>query len=661
MRGLSLLGVTIAVGVTVGVADLRASETGAHPQRTLVREGKPTSCLILPDAAPPGLEKLCREWIARVRKSTGAEIPLYRESAQPETSGETVRIYVGATRRALDEGLLQEPLPEESYRVIHRGPAIYLLASESRNPHPVQAPSAPLRWALNRMQEEGLGVRFLWPGELGTWVPQRPDFRIAGEDVSYRPPLSLRVLRMSKVGLKKRDAASQALYREGIEWAQNHEAGRRDEFVFGHAFIHWWNRYSSEHPDFFALPPEGISSPIAQSRPAFVKLRLSNPEVVETIAREYEKAGAPKYWNICPNDGSGFDLHPDTLAWDEPKGQALQDIWEGNDRANLTARYVRFWNLVSERLRRINPEVTLVTYAYWSYRYAPASDRPLAGKTIVGIVDGWDAYDTWKGWRAAGAELSLRPNWGYYSAGGPAVWVDEIVRFMQFAHQNGLIGFDLDQITGNWGTEGLNYYAIARSMSRPDLSAEDLVAEYCEAFGAASEKIRDYFRYWQQRGTEFGYPIPAGGTTGPNPGKYRELLESGALSDNYYHAPYAALPLLYTDEVLAPAFTLLEEARELLPPESEEYKRVEFLRAGLNHHRLMRNAIALGLGVKEGKTDEKGIRDFRNAATALDRFRQQTPFPHLVWPYVTFAENRFKAPIRPANIKAKMVDTITIE
>ena len=661
MRGVSLLGTAVTICSIGGWSGSGIAGQEVAPRHVLARAGEATSCLILPDTAPQSLEKLCRQWIARAKQSTGAEIPLYRESNTPGALPGVVRIYIGMTQSAIDAGLSLESLPEDSYQVVHRKGAMYVLGSEERSPLSVQAPSMPLRWALNRIQEEGLGVRFLWPGDLGTWVPRQQSFEIAAKDISYRPPLALRVLRMSNCALTMNDPARLREYEEGIEWAQNHMAGRREQFVFGHAFIHWWKKYGKEHPDLFARPPEGVEIPVAGTKPEFVKLRLSNPKTVEMIAREYEEAGAPKYWNICPNDGSGFDLSPATLEWDEPKGQALKDIWEGNDRANLTARYVHFWNLVHERLRKLNPEVTLVTYAYWSYRHAPPAEHRLSGKTIVGVVDGWDAYETWKGWRKAGAELSLRPNWGYYSAGAPTVWVEEIVSFMRFAHRNGMIGFDLDQIAGHWATEGLNYYVMARMMSHPELSADQVIEEYCAAFGEAAPKIRDYFHYWQQRGKEFGYPIPAGGTTGPNPGKYRELMEQGLISDNYFHGPYVALPYLYTDEVLAPAFALLEDARSQVSPDSEAFLRVEFLRAGLVHHRLMRNAVALGFKVKAGEIDPNVIRDFRTAAAELDRFRKRDTFSHLVWPCIPLIENRFKAPIRPENVKAKMVDTITVQ
>ncbi len=452
--------------------------------------------------------------------------------------------------------------------------------------------------------------------------------------------------------------------REGIRWAQNHRAGRRGSIRFGHAFTDWWQKYAESNPDYFALPPDGLSETdlmkVVGNNGRHAKLRLSNPAVVEQIAKDYQKAGAPEYYNVCPNDGAGYDLAPETLAWDDPQGQDLQGIWKGD--ANLTARYVHFWNLISERLQQTNPEVTLLTYAYWSYRHPPKATQKFHGKAVIGMVDGWDAFEAWEGWRQAGAEIYLRPNWGSYYAGAPAIHAEEIVRFMHFAHENGMMGFDLDTIKGHWATEGFNSYVMARLMTQPDLTSDALVQEFSEAFGSAATKIREYLNYWQEKGTEFGYPIPAGGTTGANPGKYGELQAQGIISENYYHGPHAALPHLYTDSVLAPAKQLLEEAKALLTKEeTQEAERVAFLQAGLKHHELMRNALALGIRLKEGKADSAELEKFRECANELDAFRKTTPFRHLAWPSIPRTENRFKSPIRPANISSAVQDTLTVD
>lgn len=637
------------------------TETSLLTGVKLVENGNARSRIVLPDTANRALRDLADELAARLAQSTGATLQVIRESNVNEN--DLVNIFLGQTQAAKALAL-ENDLPEESYRFVVKSDAVYLLGKLPARPASTDAVSDPLRWAVNALLEEGVGIRYLWPGELGTFVPHRNTVLLQEKDIIWQPPLKIRVLRMPNLTSYGQDPELETTWQEGIRWAQNHRAGRRGSIRFGHAFTDWWKKYAESNPDYFALPPDGLSETdlmkVVGNNGRHAKLRLSNPAVVEQIAQDYQKAGAPEYYNVCPNDGAGYDLAPETLTWDDPQGQDLQAIWQGD--ANLTARYVHFWNLVSERLQQINPEVTLLTYAYWSYRHPPKATQKFHGKAVIGMVDGWDAFEAWEGWRQAGAEIYLRPNWGSYYAGAPAIHAEEIVRFMHFAHKNGMMGFDLDTIKGHWATEGFNSYVMARLMTQSDLTSDALVQEFSEAFGSAAPKIREYLNYWQEKGTEFGYPIPAGGTTGANPGKYGELQAQEIISENYYHGPHAALPHLYTDSVLAPAKKLLEEAKALLTKEeTQEAERVAFLQAGLRHHELMRNALALGIRIKEGKADSAELEKFRECANELDAFRKTTPFRHLAWPSISRTENRFKSPIRPANISSAVQDTLTVD
>lgn len=659
MHPQSIIGLVCLAAVTIGCTH-KHSENNDPPSTgvKLVENGRSCSRIALPDTADAKLRELADDMAARIAQSTKAKIPVVKESEAAE--GKLVNIFLGDTRAA--QALkLNAALPEESYRIVVKQDAVYLLGKPPVNPPPTEAPSDPLRWAVNALLEEGIGIRYLWPGELGTFVPARDSVVLAEKDDIRQPQLKARILRMA---LPAKDAKPQETRKEAIRWAQNHQSGRRGSIQFGHAFTNWWKKYAGTHPDYFAPRPEGLSDEefksVIGANGQYVKLRLSNPEVIGQIAEEYQQAGAPDYYNICPNDGMGHDTSPETLAWDDPQTRDLQAVWKGE--TNLTARYVRFWNLVSERLRQINPNVTVETYAYSCYRYPPKETHPLTGSTLIGIVDGWDAFDSWSGWRQAGAGIYLRPNWGFCTAGAPVIYADEIARFMSFAHKNGMVGFDLDTILGHWGSEGFNYYVMARLQAQPDLTADDIAKEYSEAFGSAAPKIREYLAYWQDKGKEFGYAKPAGGTTGPNPGRYHDLQEQRVISDNYYHGPYEALPHLYTDAVLTPAKKLLEEAKALLKEnETEAAERVAFLQAGLTHHELMRDALALGMRIKAGSTDQKDQEKFRDAAKKLDDFRKETPFRHLVWDSIPRNENRYKAPIRPKNIPFALQDTLTVD
>ncbi len=615
----------------------------------LVENGKPRSAVILPGADAARYEPLAEHFIRIVEASTGARIPVV-------TREDFAKLPSGTTGLFLDPADFPDrpELPEEAYRILPRAGNLYLFGHRPAG----ATVSEPLRWALNHLLEENLQVRFLWPGELGTHTPARAEFTVPEEEVSWQPPLLVRNLRIPLSYGYKGEKSPQyvRMEEEAEQWAANHQMGRRGGIRYGHAFTHWWARHSKDHPDYFATPPAGMPSPVDENSPypaRSVKLRLSNRAVIEQIARDYEQAGAPDFYNVCPNDGVGYDLTPATLEWDIPQGQPLEEIWKGTQTVQLSARYVEFWNRLSARLRQINPKVTLLSYAYSSYRMPPPPQRPLTGPMMIGIVDSWDAYDSWKGWRDAGATLFLRPNWGYAAAGGPFLPLREIHRFLQFAGRNGLAGFDLDQMMGYWGTEGPLYYLLARMLENPELPLETILEEYTSAFGAAAPHIRRYLDYWQTRAEEIGTPGGAGGTTDTTPSYYRELVRSGKTSGNFLHGPYEALQYLFPEETVSPALAILDQAEAaVVQSDRKAWQRVNFLKQGLEQMRLARDAAALGHQIKNaGTATDAEWQEFEKRSAALARYRGTLASTQVMWvPFINYYENRYKVAIRPRNL-----------
>jgi len=612
----------------------------------LVRDGRATSAILLPKNADPALRKLAASFAATVRRSTGAEIPLLaREEAAALPPGHT-RVYLGPGPEAETAGLRLEEIPEEGYRLVVQEGAVFVLGRDTDS-------SQPTRWALNRILEEQLGVRWLWPGELGTYVPRHANLELPLADLRYQPQLSLRRLRISANSPISTDdpVLNERLLREAKEWAANHQSGNRSQARFGHAFVHWWEKYGKAHPDYFAEPPPDTENP-ALKHPDRVKLRLSNPAVIEQIAAEYREAGSPPYWNVCPNDGGGFDLSEATRAWDIPQGQSPDDIWSA--RANLTPRFVEFWNRLHRRLAESNPEVRLSTYAYYAYKIPPPAERPLTATTAIGIVPGYKDQELWEGWAAQPgvAELYLRPNWGHIGANAPYLPLRDMARFLNFTRKHKMAGFDLDSIVGFWSTQGLNYYLWARALSQPEVSVEAVIEEYCSAFGAGASHIRAYFDHWLRLTDDYAYPETyALHDPEAEHGRFMKLVREGKTEVNFVRGPRYALPYLYTDAVLQPGEELLDKARAAIGEgDAEAAARVEFLRAGLEELRATRDLIALARSLGPRPTPAQ-LDALRQKDEALEAIRTRHTAGHAVWgARLTLYENRYRVPIRPKTL-----------
>jgi len=592
----------------------------------LVKDNKPQAVIILSDHIDDSSLKAVESFVKTVEQSTSARLPILKESERASLAQNIARIYVGETRESAKAGVALSDLPEEGYRILSRDNSIFILGrpgvnrSSSTKPKPT---SQPTLWALNSILEQQLGVRWLWPGSLGTYVPKHVLLSVPAGDTVYQPKLMIRSLWLPDAYLKKdaTDPTERRLQKESIDWVENHQVGRRGDVKFGHAFGDWWAKYGATHPDYFGETPPGFKQPYPRAER--VKLRLSNPAVIEQIAQEYIAAGKPPFWNVCPNDGSYFDVSAETREWDIPKNQSVNDIWKS--KANLTARYVKFWNLLYERLHQINPDVILCTYAYSAYKTPPPAERPLTAKMAIALVHSYNDYEAWEAWSKNGSMLFLRPNWWHYGANAPNLPLTEVADFIRFAWGHGMHGIMMDSIIGYWGTLGPSYYLVARLMTRPDLSKDDIVWEYTSAFGDASPQIAEYLRYWEKISLDYNYMS--------DDGRFKQLMKNGTIGTGITRASRQALPFLYSDEVLRPAYKILEEAQLAVKNAQPEFRqRVQFLKDGLDEMKATRDLVASSEAAKRNPNAQT-VEKYERQSAVVEEIRSRLTPDHTIWNY----------------------------
>ena len=92
MRNILLLSILAAGGIVC-----------AKEKLVLVENREPQAVIVTADMPAPVAEYAARELASYLKKSTGAELPLVRESDLP--AGKQIRIYIGATKAAERAGL----------------------------------------------------------------------------------------------------------------------------------------------------------------------------------------------------------------------------------------------------------------------------------------------------------------------------------------------------------------------------------------------------------------------------------------------------------------------------------------------------------------------------------------------------------------------------
>jgi len=594
---------------------------------TLVENGLPKSDIVIGEDAPHSAEIAARDLQQHIRLATSVVLPLVKADSNPPADGSRIVVGSGSLSRSL--GLDATALESEEYVIETKPPYLLFIGRDPEIDEREARVGVPTVWAVAHFLDAYLGVRWLWPGEAGTYVPRRASINVPEIDIRARPRLEMRLLytlfprREEDTRPMLEGRKAQQFRDEAALWLEHHMLGSRSPLKFAHCFSHWWDKYHEEHPDLFAVPAPGFQQPYPMKER--VKLNLGNPAVIDRIMAEWQEAGAPDSWCVGPNDGAGFCVGDASRAMDDPPNQPIMDIWEG--RAKLGTRYVRFWNQLLRRMKETNPRAKLSSFAYHGYRDPPTKVRAEEGLHLA-IVHSYDAYEEWMSWIRAGAKMFLRPNWWHTGAIAPHLPLHRIGNYFKFAYENDMMGFAFDSLLGHWATQGPNYYLVARLSVRPELSVDQVIDEFCSAFGTASGVIRRYIEYWEEFTEKAKYPIHAGGALLQKGGLFEEATRRHGVTPSAIRGSWEAIPYLITEERLSEARKMLDEAKEKEDDPAVK-DRIEFLEDGLRHLEATRDLLL----VADEKTRPPGTtrQQIQRMFTDLQQMRRRMTERHVIW------------------------------
>jgi len=292
----------------------------------------------------------------------------------------------------------------------------------------------------------------------------------------------------------------------------------------------------------------------------------------------------------------------------------------------VSDRYAKFWLGVQQQAPA---GATVVGYAYFNYFSAPTSGIKLNPNILIGYCPsaGWFPRSDeehvwmkqqWTGWRETGARLFMRTNHLLDGYCMPFIFVHQFTDEFHHAVKHGMVATDYDSLTGHWATQGPNLYVASRLHVRPEASADELLAEYFSAFGAASSQVKNYFTYWENFTTN-------------SREKITQTMET--LQTSRWRNWAKAAHVLYPPDCFTPAETMLEEAAKAARSDSEAAARMTFLQLGLQHAKLCAHVSAqLSLAISTASKDE-----IKRALDELLIFRRANErsgignFNHLAW------------------------------
>lgn len=336
-------------------------------------------------------------------------------------------------------------------------------------------------FAVAEFLERFLGVLWVCPGDDGIVFTKRTSCDVP-DDWTWERKYPFYVSLMRSVDMN---------------WCIRMKHTVRRPFPYRHSFGKWQDRYLKDHPEYFGLDPYGRRG-LHEGRSGRAKLCLSNDGCIDQIISNWTSSGTNRFLNICPNDGSlGFCHCEKCLALDERRpGEGFY--------ANLTDRYLNFWNRVTARALAVRSDVKVVTYIYSYYRHPPRREKiQFPDSMLFGIVpSGLDDYvSDLENWKKAGLKSGtffMRPNFTAYNGKLPRGYERELYEIYHHYLREGSFGFDYD---GHYAPEmAFEYYVLMRQLDKPDYSFEQIEDEYCSQYGRCAAVAKAYFARIRERG-----------------------------------------------------------------------------------------------------------------------------------------------------------------
>ncbi len=617
----------------------------------LVTTNQPQTAIVIPDNATQVVRFAAEELQYHIKRASGAELPIVNESQNSTAEG---LVYLGPCKKTAQTNIVSEQLPPNGFVIKLIDSNLFLVGDDSAGQpmgilHNNRTRVGTL-FAVYEFLEKHLDVRWLWPGKLGEVIPEQADIRVEAWDQIGGPRLIHTRWRdgsfivASTLGWTNPAARSKYLHDQSV-WLRRHRFAMGANLDMHHAFTSWYEKYGKTHPEYFNLLPDNTrrSDPTyGNGASRLIGMCVAEPRLHKAIVEHWLQTRTPKktYIDASENDTNGKCICAKCLAWDVPTTDLEFPFNERVDHARkaftagdknwyrtlgpLSDRYARYFLAVQQEARKVDPDTTVMGYAYTNHKDAPLETK-LNDHILIGIVPGigWPMTDEkregfrkqWSGWSDTGARLMLRPNYMLNGHNMPLFLARKIGEDFSFAASHGLIATDFDSLTGQWSTQGPNLYVLARLHSRPDFSVDQVLDEYYAGFGSAKASVQAYFGHWEKVADSF--------TEKP----------SGIHWSTFYRNAH----LVFTPQAMALGRQLLDEARKAAEGDATAQQRVLFLSDGLKNAELTLAAQAAYRNYRE----QGDIASYRAAIQQLDSHRhgaEQDSIANLG--YLAWAEQR---------------------
>jgi hypothetical protein len=477
----------------------------ARADVTLVENGVAKSAIVLPEKPTTEEARAAKEIQVFVARISGATLDVVNTANALQ---ERTPILIGrAAPAALAAAIKAKSEDTSAFALFVDGKSVALRGLESKTDLPLETDFATFAKKLDTTYYSGkrmirgglmpqgtrnaayelleqLGMRWYFPGELGTVTPQQKTLVLKDQKTVQIPSFPAR--QMSGI---RNDDWQERMRHGGPNFPSSHGApgfsARESKELF------------KEHPEYFAL---------VDGKRTTRQLNISNPAVIARVV-EYTK----KYFRAHPdadiigmgaNDGRGYCEDAECRALDggdfDPFGNA----------PSMTDRYVWFFNQVLDGIKDEFPDKRIGFYAYGTYNRPPVRWKP--NKNLVpavalitlcrihGVGNPVCAEKSYqkeivRSWGKLVPEVYDRGYWfNLADPGLPFFMIQRVTDEIRIGKELGTAGWRVESAY-NWCGSAPSLYVASRLMWNKDTDVPALMADfYDKFFGPAARPMQTY-------------------------------------------------------------------------------------------------------------------------------------------------------------------------
>jgi hypothetical protein len=541
----------------------------------VIEKNGPVGGIVVDAAAPDSVHLAARELQSYLRRVSGAEVPIQKESE----AGNSFTIYLGDTAFAREKGIDTANMKPDGFRILSDENWMIIAGKDYSGP-PMTGYDNPYRLhesyndrlKISAFGDTGTlqgvyeflrttcGIRWYMPGPLGEIVPEKERLPVEKTDVQKHPEFQQRYAYFCFFSSSDDD----------VLWYKRVGFGTPFPVQISHSFGKFFLKYKDTNPEYFAIidgEPDFTNRSTVMGEGNY---NLTNPglirQAVKDINEYIEKNPNQKIIPLSPNDGL-------LRISEDPESQAQLDLSKGED--GKFSNYIwGFVNKVAIEVGKTHPDRLIGCLAYGSYGLPPSNIEKLAPNVAVmlcklrrfyndpvylkkqrDITEAWlkkaDTIYTWEYY----CELLFNPGWRGFPVFYPNI-VQEDLQHLK-GHVLGEFleaeSWTYDQYA-NPAEIKINYpglqhpllYVTSQMLWNPNQDLKAILDEYYRLFyGPAEPAMRKFWgaaeTAWMERGTN--------------------------------DSPSS----VYRKEPLQKMLSYLEEARELTAPGSDYRKRVDLI------------------------------------------------------------------------------------